>query len=173
MVSQINSSPTKMILNDKHTSEPISKCPNDSLCSQKVLKSRLTSEPFGKCKNKTSCSKEKSLPSCTPVDLLGLGVHQLVQRHLSDPPRKSIPRSPVPSRGETARIPKRMVLEAARNTLPIPSRASKPQAAADCNHPDAMSWWQLCSENSISQLLRELILTLAPKSVSKSESSCS
>ena len=105
MVSKINSSPTKMILNDKHTSEPISKCPNDSLCSQKVLKSRLTSEPFGKCKNKTSCSKEKSLPSCTPVDLLGLGVHQLVRVHFSIPLTKSISWQPAPSRRDTGRIP--------------------------------------------------------------------
>ena len=54
----------------------------------------------------TCHAQKRSLPRCTLVDLLSLGACQLFQMHVSVPPRKSISWQPVPSRGETGRIPK-------------------------------------------------------------------
>ena len=51
------------------------------------------------------CAQKKSLPGCTPVNLLSLGAPQFIQMHLSTPPRKSVSWQPVLSRGETGRIP--------------------------------------------------------------------
>ena len=56
-----------------------------------------------KCPNSTSRSKER-FAGCTPVDLLSLGVHQLIQMHFSLPPRESLSWQPVLSREETGRI---------------------------------------------------------------------
>ena len=52
----------------------------------------------------TSCSKAK-LAACTPMYLLRLGAHQLLQMHLSVPWRESRSWQSVLSRGETEQIP--------------------------------------------------------------------
>ena len=51
-------------------------------------------------------AQNRTRPRCTPGHLLRLGACQLVQMHVPVPPRKSVRWQPVPSRGETGRIPK-------------------------------------------------------------------
>ena len=96
---------TQTVFNIRHTSEPIGKNVKIALCAHKrALTSDTRQNQLAKHPNDTSCSKE-NFAGCTPVDLLGLGARQLVQRHLSIPPRKSIHWQPVPTRRETGRGP--------------------------------------------------------------------
>ena len=105
MVSQINSSPIKMILNDKHTSEPTGKMPKWLSVLTKGPQEQTDIRTIWQNAKIKLRAQKRSFPSCTPVDLLGLGVHQLVQVHFSIPLMKSISWQPVRSRRDTGRIP--------------------------------------------------------------------
>ena len=83
----------------------LAKCSNDIQCSQTVLNGRHSSEPTVKCSKSTFCWKEKF----AQMDLLGCGACQLVQAHVSIPPRKCVCLQPVPSRGDCSGSLKQMV----------------------------------------------------------------
>lgn len=92
---------------DTHQNQ-LAKCSNDIQCSQTVLSGRHPSELTVKC-SKSTYAQKRSLPKCTQMDLLECGACQLVQAHVSIPPRKCVCLQPVPSGGDCSRSLKQMV----------------------------------------------------------------
>ena len=133
------------------------KHPNNTQCSKRILNGRHLSEPISKkCPNSTSPSKEK-VAGCTPVDLLSLGACQLVQRHLSIPPRKSTGWQPVPSRGETRRILKTNGYRQLLGTYPQTSSRGQLAVSSGSMKPSCriIMVAALPGEDSGSQILQE------------------
>lgn len=110
-----------------------------------------------KCPDRT-CAQKRTLPRCTPVDLLSLQARQLVHIHLSVPPRETVSWQPVLSRGETGSLPRTNglgsceegALQIHPQDQPAQSRAAELFTASS-----ALSWQQLYVENPGSQISRE------------------